>query len=322
MTDGRDMQAVTAESFAIVGSDLRLSILRSLWDADQPLSFSDLQAAAGVRDSTQFNYHLKKLIPQFVRKTTDGYRLAWPGKYVVRAIVAGTLVGDRMEAFPAGGACLDCAADLVASYDGDRLTVDCPECDRLYSTWPFPPGGLVDRDSESLLDAYDRWVRHEFGLGVQGVCSDCGGHVDRLLSMPAEAEDLLCSLLKTGRPDDVESETDTQPAHDPAEATEGTDSAPVRAQYQCRRCRKRATAHPGMVLLTEPSVRDFYRDHGQSVETVRYWTLPWAVDDKLVEPLEHEPLRVQVRISLGTETLTATVDESLTVVDTTRVHGQ
>jgi hypothetical protein len=105
-------QASIAEAFAAVGSDLRLSILRALWETDLPLSFSALQDRVGITDSAQFNYHLQKLVPRFVVKTESGYYSTWAGEYVVRTIVAGTFTSRTIGPFPAGGTCVVCAASV------------------------------------------------------------------------------------------------------------------------------------------------------------------------------------------------------------------
>jgi hypothetical protein len=317
MTDGDDEHSQTAEAFSTVGSEVRLSILRELWEADRALGFSELRGMVGMRDSAQFNYHLQKLTPRFVRKSDDGYQLAWPGKYVVRAIIAGTLVGDRLGPFPTDVTCIDCHEPLVASYDGDRLSIRCPACERLYSTWPFPPGALADRDSEALLDAYDQWVRHEFSLGVSGVCADCGGRVDRTLHVAAPPENPPSYMAELQSQPDAES--GIEPTGERDAATERTDErpSPARVRFQCQRCRKQAIAHPGMVLLTEPAVRELYRREERPLEERRYWTLPWAVDDALVTVLETDPPSVEISVTVGDRRLTATVDDSLTV---TQIH--
>jgi hypothetical protein len=314
MTDADDDQLQTAEAFATVGNERRLSILTELWRAEQPVRFSELRASVGMRDSAQFNYHLQKLMPRFVRKTDEGYRLAWPGKYVVRAIIAGTLVGDQVAAFETGSACIDCHSSLVASYDGDRLSIRCSACERLYSTWPFPPGAIVDRDPEALLDAYNQWVRHEFSLGISGVCADCGGSVTRELQVDPSTESPFCYMSDLQRQHDTKLSTQPPSEHVPADAG-GEHSSPARVRFRCQRCRKQAIAHPGMVLLDDPAVSDLYRESDESLSELRYWTLPWAVDDSVVTVLDSNPPKVEVTVSTDGAAVTATIDESLTVVD-------
>jgi len=99
------------EVFAALSDDTRVAILRALWDADeQVLSFSELREAVGIRDSGQFNYHLGKLVGQFVRETDDGYTLTRAGIQINGAIEAG-------------------AYTVEASLDPIDLDSPCPTCD-------------------------------------------------------------------------------------------------------------------------------------------------------------------------------------------------
>jgi hypothetical protein len=296
-------QASTAEAFAAVGSDLRLSILRVLCDNGEPLSFSALHDRAGIGDSAQFNYHLQKLVPRFVGKGENGYYATLAGQYVVSAIVTGTFTSRTIGPFPAGGPCVACGGDLCARYGDDFLPIWCEECDKIHSMWNFPPGGLIGRDQDELLDAYDQWVRHTFDMAISGVCSICGGRMVTKLSLDLEPH----------------------PPGDTREAPERDDNAnmsvvdsDVLVTYRCQQCHQRAFSYPGFVLLTDPAVQAFYRNHGQSLEEIRYWTLPWAVDNSPVEIVSESPPRVRIRIHLDGEELAVTLDESLTVVETER----
>jgi hypothetical protein len=70
-----------------------------------------------------------------------------------------------------------------------------------------------------------------------------------------------------------------------------------------------------MVLLDDPAVSDLYRESDESLSELRYWTLPWAVDDSVVTVLDSDPPEVEVTVSTDGGAVTATIDESLTVVD-------
>ncbi|MFB6140256.1 MAG: ArsR family transcriptional regulator [Halosimplex sp.] len=74
-----------ADAFAVLGDETRLSILRTLADADEPRPFSRLRERAGVRDSGCFSCHLRRLCEYFVRETSGGYELAHAGSRVVSA---------------------------------------------------------------------------------------------------------------------------------------------------------------------------------------------------------------------------------------------
>jgi len=72
-----------ADAFDVLGDETRLSILRALADAEEPLSFTRLRERCGVADSGRFSYHLRRLCEYFVRETERGYELGHAGSRVV-----------------------------------------------------------------------------------------------------------------------------------------------------------------------------------------------------------------------------------------------
>lgn len=87
----------TDEAFEVLAHELRLEIIRELWEAGvtRPhdgdphttgVTFTDLRRRVGVADSGRFNYHLRKLTPHFVERAPDGYRLNAAGVEVARTI--------------------------------------------------------------------------------------------------------------------------------------------------------------------------------------------------------------------------------------------
>jgi len=48
--------------FTLLSDDIRVEILQALWEADDPVAFSELHGAVGIRDSGQFNYHLLSFV--------------------------------------------------------------------------------------------------------------------------------------------------------------------------------------------------------------------------------------------------------------------
>lgn len=61
--------------FSLLSDDIRVDVLRTLWEADEPLSFSELYEAVGIGASGQFDYHLDEFIDRFVRQTPTGHEL-------------------------------------------------------------------------------------------------------------------------------------------------------------------------------------------------------------------------------------------------------
>ena len=90
---GDDLRTDALET---LGHDIRIRILQTLADASEPLTFTELREAVGVRDTGKFNYHLTKLCEYFVRESTDGYELGHAGTRVVTASHTAEL-GDAVE---------------------------------------------------------------------------------------------------------------------------------------------------------------------------------------------------------------------------------
>ncbi|PSQ17086.1 hypothetical protein BRD00_08625 [Halobacteriales archaeon QS_8_69_26] len=87
-----------SETFGALASEVRVRVLVELLaaerDDEDPLTFSELQRAAGVEESAGFAYHLRQLSGHFVREDGDGYVLTPAGRRAARAVLAGTFAGD------------------------------------------------------------------------------------------------------------------------------------------------------------------------------------------------------------------------------------
>jgi DNA-binding transcriptional ArsR family regulator len=115
-------------AFAAVADELRVGILRELWHADEPLSFSELRERVGVRDSGRFNYHLGELRGRFVEKTGDGYDLRFAGRKLVGGLHSGayTEEAEPVGPQPVDGSCVACGGDLEVQRDAPcRLRRGC-----------------------------------------------------------------------------------------------------------------------------------------------------------------------------------------------------
>jgi hypothetical protein len=275
-----------AEAFAVVGNETRLRILEALWRADRPAAFSDLRRRVGMRDSAQFNYHLDRLVGQFVRKTGDGYEFRQAGRAVIRSVLAGTLnQSPEVEPFPVEGGCVDCGSGLRARYEDEHFHIECPECGRPHGGYPFPPGGLADRTREEALDAFNQRARHLSCLSKDGVCPECNGRMGTSVRYATGADAM-----------DLE----------------------IRVDYECERCHLTTSSSTGLALLDDAEVVSFYRDHGVDLNDVPFWTLDWCVTDEHTEVASEDPWRLRVTIELDGEELVATLDGDLAVVSTER----
>jgi DNA-binding transcriptional ArsR family regulator len=279
-----------AEALSVLANETRLDILEALWRAeDRPVRFSDLFDEVEVKDSAQFNYHLKQLTGQYVAKTDDGYDLRYAGGQVIRAIRAGTFTRQPdVDSFEVRGACTRCGGPLVASYDDEQLAIDCNDCGKAHGEYPFPPGGLVDRTPEEIATAFDERVRHLHCLAADGVCPVCSGR----MGTEIEREEPCCLDVS------------------------------VRAEHVCEQCRHELCSPVGLVLLDTGVVASFYDDHGIDLADRPYWTLPWCVDDEYTSVEGTDPWRIRVTIPLAADELQVVLDEELTVRETTCVGCQ
>lgn len=275
-----------AEAFSLVGDETRVEILEALWNTDDtPVPFSRLYETVGTDTSPQFNYHLKQLTGQFVRKTDAGYELRTAGKHVVHAIVAGSFnAHPHLEPFETGDDCTQCGSPLRASYDDERLAIDCPACGRTHGEYSFPPGGLLDRNHDEILTAFDRRVRRLHGLAKDGVCPACSGRI----------------RTEIAREDDCCLDVDLQ------------------ATYSCEQCHHSRCSTVGLALLDQPAVVAFYRDHGIDLESARYWQFDWCISDEYTTVRSTTPWRIAVSIPLADDRLESTLDGELSVVETQR----
>lgn len=286
-----------AEAFAVIGNETRLEILQVLFEEKfRPMPFAELRKRVGMRDGSQFNYHLKKLEGPFVRKTDDGYTLRHAGINVVRTIVKGSFTDrPRIAPFETGGACIACDEPLHAEYEHEMTFVRCSACRTMHAMGMFPPGALAGRTGHEMLAAFERWMRCAFHLSVDGICSTCLGRTTGTL---------------------VRDSGDVQ-IKAPVDATDFP-SFEFGIKYQCERCDVWDFGSPGEHVLDHPAVVGFHRDHGIDLNAVPYWELDWVVTNERTTVVTEEPLRVRVTIPLAEAELRVTLDESFSVVEVER----
>lgn len=198
-TDGAPEHELTPErAFAVLGHETRLAILFELWKQRRPdehvpqhsMTFSELRKAVGMRDGSQFNYHLKPLVSRFVHHDGDGYILRREGERVVSAILAGAFTDEVVfDAVPNDKPCelcggqtvFECNTDLTRGY----FAIRCTECEGAFGgtgfdgalslTESLSPVGTRSRDPEEFYRALDVMVKHQIMSAVEGVCPDCTG---------------------------------------------------------------------------------------------------------------------------------------------------
>lgn len=282
-----------AEAFAIIGNETRLEILQVLFEEKfQTMSFAELRKRVGLRDGSQFNYHLKQLEGPFIRKTDDGYTLRHAGINVVRSIVEGSFTDHpQIAPFETRSACVACGEPLHAEYKHEMVFVRCSSCQTMHAMGMFPPGALAGRTGHELLIAFERWMRCAFDLSVNGICSMCRGRTTATLVRDAA---------------DIQIKAPVDPTDFPG--------FEFGIKYQCERCDVWDFGTPGEHVLSHPDVVAFHRDHGINLNTVPYWELEWVVTNERTTVVAEEPLRVQVTVPLADAELGVTLDEEFSVV--------
>ncbi len=279
-----------SDAFELLAHDIRFRILEVLNDADGPMTFSELRTATEVDDAGGFNYHLQKLTGRFVRDGDDGYEIGGPGRQVVGAVLSGvyTYTLDARPV-PMPDACLHCGSDMEMQFRETSLWMSCLDCETTFNPISIPPGVLEGWPHEQGPEVVDRWVTHIRQTAELGLCYVCGGRVDRRV-----------------RP--IDDETPENRARLGLDATVRND---------CERCGAHWIEFPAAAVLNKPSVIAFHAEHEIDVRTTASWDLDWLTTG-VSSITNDDPLRLDVPITLGDETLVVTTDDELTVIDTRR----
>lgn len=309
--------SAAVEAFKLVSNETRLAILLALWDAygrpdenENALSFGALYDRVDYRDRGNFRHHLERLEGQYVRRTEDGgYQLRHTGMKLVQTVIGGAGVTDaELEPAEVDGACEECDAPAAVLYKDGILYHVCTDCRGEWTVpeheygclnaVPLPPAGLVDRTPDELLAAAEVEAYRRMRSMYQGLCDICSGKVDGWLELCTE------------------------------HAAEGTCDRcgwryPARAMFQCRACGSIHSVRPSRLCVFHPAVIAFLYDRGV--------TTRWHAED--LDGLEHlgdhapsydteivsaDPHRVAVTVTLDGDDRRVAIDESVTIVDSSR----
>jgi len=289
-SDRRESGAAPVKEFAIapfelVTEETRAAILGALatHQADNPqepaMAFAELREAAGVEDSGNFNYHLDKLQPEYVRETDNGYALTHAGLSLVGTLRAGVGAETTREPEPLDATCGICGTDLTARYEDGLLSVEC-ENEHKYPRDGLPPNAVAGRELEEAISLQTRRTQHHLELVREGVCPACFGDVERehrVLEAPQASHVLVAT---------------------------------------CEGCGRVSASPIGMYLLREPAVVAFYHDHGVDVVEMPFWALALPITEPTV--VAEDPLRLSLSVERDGERLTLTVDRNAELLDSER----
>ncbi|OYR40797.1 hypothetical protein DJ82_06810 [Halorubrum sp. Ib24] len=287
-----DTSLTSQKAFAILGNEYRAEIIRTLGDEQgtegpRPvLSFSELYSKSGVDIGTsQFNYHLQKLVGPFIDKTEDGYRLRYRAVTLYRTILAGTYTREAyIEDFKVGVDCYYCDAPIEARYADRRFTILCSECGQEYSDTTAPPS-IDEGDHDALLNRMDQYIRHRILAFSKGVCSIC-------------ANELRTQFLIG---DDL--------------AVPGSEQLDVFVHRSCDHCGAQQYMSVGLSLLYNSSLIAFFQERDLDVTTTPTWELEFAMTDRFVDIRSSDPWKIALCVEQGGDELELVVDGDLTVLD-------
>lgn len=178
------------DAIASLGNRNRLEILLALERAQRErreqwlsMTFSELYDAVDVESTSQFSYHLDRLVGPFLAETPEGYRLTYSGDRIVRTVRSG--VYESAVAFDdaeVDGTCPFCsAAALVATVDHEHFRVRCEGCETALVTDVLPRSQTRNRTPSEIVDSVGRRI---WGSALQvhgGVCPECNGCMNAAL---------------------------------------------------------------------------------------------------------------------------------------------
>jgi len=309
--DGADVDDAPSDleptaAFELLAHETRLAAMRVLWEAREPLRFSEIADRAGISDTGNFNYHFGKLVGGFVREVGDRYALTRSGRQAMTAVLAGDVTEHpSFDPVTLEESCPYCDAAVELHHDADQLRVLCSSCSGTFegeretlsgardphgtpnppgtlSTFAFPPAGLRDRDPDTVLEAaLSRLVSRSRDASA-GVCPDCAGPVDRTAA--------IC------------------PDHDPEGICEACGSRFAGlVTMNCETCRNTHAGVLALVGLSDPRIVSFFADHG-----IDPLDPSWAFATAFLGVEERvrgtDPLDYEAAWTLGDETLRVRFD--------------
>lgn len=318
---GTQTSVAPDEAFAILANDTRIDILQALGEADAPVHFTELREQVGLDQGRQFNYHLKKLVGHYVAKPDQGYTLRPPGSRVVQAIRSGA-VTDHPVIDPTvlEEACHHCGAPMMLKYGG-RLAAFCTQCsgnhqlpmpdaldqspmdiqgDRIgfLAGYELPPAGIQGRSHSDALRAGTAWSNLEFlAIGVD-VCPRCSAQIDASIQ--------VCDSHDWGAG---------------ACAACGNRHAVIHT-HACSTCNYERRTQFARVLLAHPDLLHFITGHDiNPIAPEDPMSLMALLDDYEEQIVSTDPFRGRFTFTVDDDAITLTVNEELSVVDSTRKSG-
>ncbi|QZX99975.1 winged helix-turn-helix domain-containing protein [Halobaculum rubrum] len=275
-------------TFELLANETRLGIISALGEASgeggyATLAFSELQAATGVEDNGQFNYHLQKLVDEFVEEREGGYALTLAGIRAYQAILARVRSESlSIDPFEIDGTCR-CGEPRHAWYEDSRGHIGCLSCGDLEFRYPVAPNAIDESEPDTLLNALNRKLTRDYLSMFNGICPYCTGRSTVRL---AESEEFY---------DEV-----------------GMTSTPVNVHAACESCAWFLYANIAAVLILSPPVYSFIEERGIDMWNEYIWQ---EILDHEVTDIQWEPQRVEGTFSLAGDELRYVLDADFRLRD-------
>jgi DNA-binding transcriptional ArsR family regulator len=298
------------EAFSMLGNETRMRIVQELGEADRSLSFTDLRDRVGVRQGAQFNYHLDKLVGHFVEKTDGGYTLREPGRRVIQSVLSGAVTEDPvLEPTEVDLPCRHCGGPLEVSYSRGKLRLSCTACvgdfdgstlregegegvsANLANMW-FTPAGVQGRTAPDALRTAST-TNHLDAMALSSdICPRCSARVEYSVSA-CESHDANGGLCEA---------CDSRLA--------------VWFHFRCTNCIYEKTCSAGMAFLDVPELLVFVGEHGLNTSS-RAIEWGWDFEEEVASV---DPFEGRFTFTIEGDSITLTVDDTLSVVDVTKHH--
>ncbi|WP_266083184.1 winged helix-turn-helix domain-containing protein [Haladaptatus caseinilyticus] len=287
------------EAFAALSDETRLKILQVLWKSDiQTIPFSELRRTVGMRDPGQFNYHLDKLIGQFVIKTDGGYRLTQAGKHVNGAIASGMYTADgTLDPIVLNHSCQNSGDPLMLRYENETVRIGCDSCSPCPAGWeaPIPPSVFAGYDRNEIPETVSQYFRTKVQQVTNGFCPFCNGHMKPTVE--------LVDTMDGDQSSEIKFENSNNQSLDPV------------VLFDCQHCSTESqVALYHALLLAEPGVASFHYENGIVVQERFIWELSELSPVK-IDIESRNPIQLDVTYRAGDSTLSVVVDEAFDIIE-------
>lgn len=300
------------ETFEILGKKVRLQILRTLGEADEPLAYSELFDRIEYDDSSNFNYHLGRLEGHFIHKTDDGYVLRHAGRRVIEAVLSGAVTeSPAVKRTQVDWPCFLCGAPIEVSYREEHLGMYCPACggtrgagSTIGEDWAvqptdvlgylnLPPAGVSDRTPAEILETASVWTTTEVMELSRGICPRCSASVEQSLAVCDDHDDT------NGRCESCDQRFG------------------VTTHYQCTNCIFDLESPFVTSLLTNLDLIEFMVERGVDPLAPNGFHLA-NLDERIISI---DPFKARYRFVADGDVLDMVVNDEFSVVDVTRSNA-